>query len=215
MITATNNGKKVRPEEWKGLVDYLAEINILKRTPRSGWRFAGPSTKVETDDDAGHVAGVAQIAYLLARLEGLDLARALRCMGLALFHENSETRLPDRDRVAAYYVKILQETFTRAMEDQVSTLPKEIGKEILDFATEANYGDTPEAIIAQDADMLEASLQAKIFNERGFTIDKSLLRIYLDERRFQTKSAKRLVSAIRRRKEFPFRWGKKILTEGG
>lgn len=213
MTTNLREETRVKPEELRGLVDYLSEINVLKRTPRGGWRFAGPSVKVEPDDDAGHIAQVAQIAYLLGRMEGLEMEEALKCVGLAVFHENTETRLPDRDKIATHYLKIPEETFLRVIGDQTARLPKEIAREILNFALEANYGNTPEAVIVQDADTLEASIQARIFNERGFIIEENLLRKYLDEERFQTRSAKRLVNALRRRKDFSIGWWQDLVPK--
>lgn len=210
----TKEEARASPEELKGLVDFLSEVNVLKRTPRVGWRFAGPPVEIEADYDAGHVAEVAQIAYILARMEGLEMADALKCVGLAVFHENCDTRLPEMDKVATYYMeKISQETFLRAMRDQTARLPKEISTEILNFANEVNYGDTPEAIVVKDADTLEASIQAKIFNERGFTIEEDVLKKYLDEERFETQSAKRLIRALRRRKDLSVRWWENILPE--
>lgn len=209
----TREEARASPEELKGLVDFFSEVNVLKRTPRMGWRFAGPSAAEEVDDVAGHTAEVAQIAYVLARMEGLGIIEASKCAVLAIFHDNIETRLPERDKVATYYLEIPQDTFLKAMQDQTARLPKEIGKEIMELAIEANFGENSEAIVVRDADTLEASIQAKIFHERGFTIEEEILKKYLDEERFKTQSAKRLVRALRRRKDISVRWWEEILPE--
>ena len=208
----TKSEMRVRPDELRGTVDYLSEVSVLKRTPRAGWRFAGPPVEAEQDYVASHSFEVAQLAYILGRMEGLKQVEALRSVGLAVFHDNDETRLPDRDKVTTHYLGIPRETFSEVLRDQISLLPKEIGEEIFELAMEANFEESPEAIIVRDADILEASIQAKIFHERGFTIPEDLLRRYLDSDRVQTRSAKRLMNALRLRKDLATRWLKGSLN---
>lgn len=205
--------KRVTQEELRGTVNFFSEINVLKRIPRSGWFIEGPSVQKEPDYVAGHGFGVPQITYVLGRMNGLSVEDALIAAGKSAFHDNQETRLPETHKISTQYFKIPKEAVIKAMRDQTRGLPKEIGEEIVGFVTEVNYGDTLEAMIIQDADFLEVSTQAKIFDVRGFSIQEDVLRKYLDENRCQTELAKRLVSLLRRRKDLPTHWWKDLLPK--
>lgn len=194
----------------KKIVAFLAEVNILKKTPRLGWRLTGPP--IERDSVAAHIAGVAQIAYMLAKmapkLDGIK-PDPLKCVILAVFHDNPETRISDRDKVSTHYLKT-KKAFREAIKEQISALPEEIGEEIRQMVIEANFRNTPEAIVVRDADILEASLQAKVFNEEGYKILPELLKKYLDPKRVQTQAAKRLMEILRNGK-ISFEWLKKLV----
>jgi len=204
----TKTEMRVTPEELRGTVDYLSEINVLKRTFRTGWRLGGPppEKEEEQDDVAGHGYVGAHFAYILGRMEGLHQAEALQCVGKFIFHDDFEVRTGERDKLATHYQEIPPEVVIKAMEDQISRLPEEIGKEILEFALEAKSGEGPEVDILRDADILEASFHAKISHERGFRVPEYLLKRYLDPDRVETRSAKRLMNALRLRKDLSTRW---------
>jgi putative hydrolase of HD superfamily len=190
----------------KRTVDYLVELNVLKKTARQGWRIAGPL--VESDTVASHVMMVAQIAYILGRMEGLD---AQKCLALGVFHDNPETRIGERDKVSNHYLEPeISQADLKAAADQTDLLPAEIGREILEFIREANYGKSAEAQVVKDADIFEASLQARIFDLGGTVIPKNLLRKYLDEKRVKTASAKKLMIALRQRRELITQWFKNL-----
>jgi len=202
---------RVTPEELRRAIDYLAELNVLKRTPRSGWRLAGPPPAVEQDYVAAHEGITSHLGFILGRMEGLNLEEALQIAGISAFHDDQEIRTGERDKLASHYQKITPEVVAKALEDQTSQLPEEIGREIFELCMEANFGETQKAVIARDADILEASLHAKISHERGFTIPEDMLKLYLDPDRVQTRSAKRLMQALRIRKDLTTRWLKRSL----
>lgn len=182
-------------------LDYLAEINVLKNTGRQGWRVAGAPP--EKDSVASHVMEVAQISYILGKMEGLD---AQKCVMLATFHDNAETRLGESDKLAKNYLRTPKTRVERAMKDQLSLLPKEIGKEIFELYREANYGESPEAEIVKDADHLEHAVQARIFDETGSQIPKDLMEKYVDPRRVRSVSAKELMEILRTKKNLSIDW---------
>lgn len=192
------------------LIDLLFELFTLKRTPRQGWRVAGPP--VEQDMIASHVMEVAQLSYILGRMEGLEVADAFKCVTLATVHDNPETRLGERDTVSNHYFEPKTSRIDlKVARDQTDLLPKEIGREIFQFIEEANYGESPEAIIVRDADNLEIAIQAKIFHEGGYTIRKNLLERYLDVGRVRTATAKEIMAALRRKRDLT-RWLKNLRT---
>lgn len=197
---------KVSLDDLGKIIDYFTELNVLKRTPRLGWRFTG--APVEKDPVAGHVALVAQMAYIGARLKGLNPYKAI---ALAIFHDNPETRLSDQDKISGHYLKITRPHLIAAVKEQTERLPKEIAEEIQEYIVEAEFGKSPEAILVKDLDIFEASLQAKIFDEEGYTIPPHFLKKYLDPERFQTEEGKKLVEILKQRKSVLSRLIKKVV----
>jgi len=202
----TKEDTRVAPEELRKTIDYLAELNVLKRTSRSGWRLAGPPPALEQDYVAAHEGITSHLGFILGRMEGLSLEEALQIAGMSGFHDDQEIRTGERDKLASHYQKITPEVTAKALEDQTSQLPEGIGREIFELCMEANFGETQKAVIVRDADILEASLHAKISHERGFKIPEDLLSLYLDPGRVQTGSAKKLMEALRMRKGLTVRW---------
>jgi putative hydrolase of HD superfamily len=132
------------------IVEFLFEVGILKRTPRSGWQFLdGGSESV-----AEHVYRTAMIAFVLARLEGtVDTDKVLR---LALAHDLPEARTGDLNYVNQKYLTADE---TGAAADMTRRLP--FGGELRELMAEYRDEATPEAIIAHDADQLEMLLELK------------------------------------------------------
>ena len=80
------------------IVEFLFEVGMLKRTPRSGWQFLGTGS----ESVAEHVFRTAMIALVLARIDGtVDADRMLR---LALVHDLPEARTGDLNYVNQKYV---------------------------------------------------------------------------------------------------------------
>jgi len=210
----TRTEMRVRPEEFEGVLGFSFEVNTLKTTPSAGWRLAGiPESR--QDSIAGHAEMVAQYAYLLARMEGLGEKEALKCVGLAVFHDNPETRIGDIDKLMARYLdmqKIVQEVYPVIISEQTSQIPNKIGEEIADLIKEANLGESREAIIVKDADILERAVQGKVYAEGGY----KLVRDFLDEkeeRKLKTETAQKLMSLIRQGRNLATRWRRGLKVE--
>lgn len=169
----------------KRIVNFLFELNEQKRTPRNGWHRAGVKNP---ESVAEHTAVCAQIAYLIALMEGADAPRAAI---LALFHDAGEVREGDYDWVSRQY-----RTAGRRQNDaalaQIGGLP--MTGELTKIIQELQEEQTPEAIISKDADKLELALQARVYGQSGY---KSAA-LYLDSVRgsFKTGSAKKLLAEI-------------------
>lgn len=208
--TRRTNANEKKTQNLRAILDFLAEVNVLKGTLRVGWRHAGPPLVAEQDPVASHVMLVAQLAYLLARLERMSQKRALRCVGMALFHDNEETRIGDLDKIATRYLEKKQVISSDVMWAQTKKLPQPIGMEIREFALEANFGKTPESVIVRDADNLEVALQSLLFHQRGFRIPNHVLKQYLNVERVQTKSAKSLMRVLLQTKNLSVNWWKEL-----
>lgn len=132
------------------VADFLFEIGMLKRTPRSGWQFLGSGR----ESVAEHSFRAALIAYTLTRLsEGIDADKVVR---MALLHDLPEARTGDLNYMNQKYVHADE---ARAVEDMTRGLP--FGGEVSDLLEEFRAQSTPEAVLVRDADHLEMLLQLK------------------------------------------------------
>ncbi len=129
---------------------FLFEVGMLKRTPRTGYQFLGSGGESVAD----HSFRTAIIGYVLASQQpDADLNKVIL---MCLFHDLPEARTGDHNYVNKRYVKADEE---RAVRDQVRGLP--FGKEIIDLSREFNTNDTLEASLARDADQLDLILELK------------------------------------------------------
>lgn len=178
-----------------GVIDFFSEIMILGRTPRLGWRETGPLME---DIVAGHVGRTSIIAFVLARLNGLNQSQAYRTVTAAVFHDNPETRLDDREAVSISYLPTPPETIEEVVQDQVDSLPRPVKDEIAELTIEVNCRDSPMAEIVRDADVLEVALCTKIVDERKDTdnIPDLEQRFTLYHQRLNTELAKKLLERI-------------------
>ena len=173
----------------KKIVNFLFELNVLRRIPRSGWRNIG----IENPESvAEHAFSTAQIAYILGKMEKVKSERAAL---IALFHDNGEVRIGDFNLLAKLYLKT-NEGEERAFLDQIRDLPGQ--KEIKKLYQEWKEQKTSESIVAKDADHLELIIQAKNYLDLGNNLAKIWIKYH---RNFlKTKSAKRLAEIIEKTK---------------
>ncbi len=181
----------------KKIKKFLSEIQMLKRIKHEGVRLAG----VENPDSiAEHSAISAQIAYLLAYLENAD---PFKCVLMNLFHDNNEIRIGDHHKVSARYLDT-KKAETRAEKERYSNLPSLVAKELYNLQEEKRKRNTKEGIVAQDADWLEIAIQAKIYCELGHRGCKNWIENV--EKALETKSAKKILSEIKKDPDFLNCW---------
>jgi putative hydrolase of HD superfamily len=138
------------------IANFLFEMGMLKRTPRTGWQFLGSGEETVAE----HTFRTAMIAYVLARLDGeVDVDRVLR---MALFHDLPEARTGDLNYMNQKYATVDEE---RASADMTRGLP--FGDDISELLAEFRSQKTPEAVLARDADNLEMLLQLKEHHDVG------------------------------------------------
>ena len=135
---------------------------MMKRKKREGVRTCG----VENPNSlADHSFLVAHLARIIAFYEGADIDKSIK---MALFHDLGETRIGDNDKITKSYCGSQVKEQKKALSDQVSSLDERLAKEIEDLFSEKEDGKTKEAIVVQDADWLDAAIQAKTYLEMGY-----------------------------------------------
>ena len=143
MLNTEPEAAIVADPTWKRLADFVFELGMLRRTPRTGYQFLGSGA----ENVAEHSFRTAMIGYILARRAGADVARTVF---LCLFHDVHEARIGDFNYVNRIYNTsdpVL--AFTHALEGTG------LRAEVLDMWRELEAGETPEAKLAQDADQLD------------------------------------------------------------
>ena len=131
--------------------NYLNEVGMSNRTPRSGFAFLGAGEQ----SVAEHMYRMMHVAFVLARMseEKVDEAHLLR---LVLFHDLPEARTGDHNYVNRKYVT---EDLEGLLVDGAHDWPH--GEEIAADIREFEAGETTEARLAKDADQLELLLVLK------------------------------------------------------
>lgn len=142
--------------ELKAIADFLFEVGMLKRTPRSGFQFLGTGSETVAE----HSLRAAVIGYVLARMS--DQLNKERVVLMCLFHDLVEARTGDLNYVNKKYVKADEDS---AVRDMTVNLP--FGQEIRSLTQEFNDRKTPEAEAAHDADQIEMILQLKELGDLG------------------------------------------------
>lgn len=167
----------------KNLANFLFEVGMLKRTPRTGFQFLGSGAQ----SVAEHSFRTAVIGYTLANLDPeADVGRVLK---LCLFHDIPEARIGDLNYVNKKYVRANEQ---QAIADLAATLP--FGDDYRETLGDFAAGESREALIAHDADQLEMILALKEYKDLGNR--------YADEwypfalRRLQTENARKLAETI-------------------
>lgn len=170
------------------IADFCYELGQLKRLPRSGWLQLGVANP---ESVAEHVARTVPIAFILAKLEGVNAERAAL---IAAFHEFPETRIGDLHKTAQRYITEKRTIEAKAVEEQLSQLPPEIAAAFLSYYDGFEEDGSPEHIVAKDADYLECIIQAKEHLEQGYAGAQN----WIENARacLQTKSAKALAAAV-------------------
>jgi putative hydrolase of HD superfamily len=166
------------------IANFLFEVGMLKRTPRTGLQFLGSGE----ESVAEHVFRVVFIGYTLARLEpGVDEKKVIK---MCFLHDLPETRTGDLNYVNKKYVTADED---KAICDLAETIP--FGADIQTVIEEFNQCETKEAMLANDADQLELILMLKEYKDLGNR--------YADEwisyavKRLRTEKAQQLAAAIR------------------
>ena len=161
----------------KAITNFLFEVGMLKKTPRTGYQFLGSGR----ESVAEHCFRTAVIGYVLSLQEaGADPHRT---MLMCLLHDLHEARTGDHNYVNKRYVHIDED---QAMEDLARNLP--FGPDIVALVQEFNTGESAEAVLAKDADQLDLILELKEQLDLGNRYASEWLHYALQ--RLQTASAR-------------------------
>lgn len=142
----------------KDVTNFLFEVGILAKTPRSGFHFLGTGEQ----SVAEHVTRVTYIGYTLALMDGtVDVLKVLK---MCLLHDISETRISDLNHVHQKYVDRKEHN---AVKDITDSVP--FGKDMFGVINEYEERVSKEALLAKDADNLEWILSLKEEFDKGNT----------------------------------------------
>ncbi len=176
---------KIASNSYKNIANFLFEVGMLAKTPRSGFHFLGTGRQ----SVAEHVSRTAFIGYALAQMDGT--VDTLKVLKMCLFHDISETRISDLNHIHQKYVERKEHSAIKDISDSVP-----FGKDIFDTLTEYEKRESPEALIVKDADTLEWILALKeeidIGNTRAFD------RIDFAIKRLKTPFAKTIAGTVMR-----------------
>jgi putative hydrolase of HD superfamily len=167
----------------KDLINFLFEVGMLKKTPRTGYQFLGSGK----ESVAEHSFRMALIGYLLSLQE--PKADAMKTTLMCLFHDLHEARTGDHNYVNKRYVQIDED---KAVQDLAKGLP--IRDEIVSLTREFNEGKSLEACISRDADQLDLILSLKEEQDLGNAYAREWLRYAV--KRLQTESARKMAQEI-------------------
>ncbi|MBN1828671.1 MAG: HD domain-containing protein [Deltaproteobacteria bacterium] len=167
----------------KDIVNFLFEVGMLQRTPRTGFQFLGSGC----ESVAEHILRTLFIGYSLCKLSpGLDETKVLK---LCLIHDLPEARTGDMNYVNKKYVTVNE---NKAVRELTETLC--FGNEIKSVIAEFNERKTRESIVAHDADQLSLILQLKEYGDLGNKYSKEWIDFAL--LRLETDTAKGLAAII-------------------
>lgn len=175
--------KKKSEMDYKQVTNFLFEVGILARTPRSGFHFLGTGNQTVAE----HINRVSYIGYMLALMDGkVDISKVLQ---MCLLHDISETRISDLNYVHQKYVERKESEAHRDIADSVP-----FGAKMFDLITEYEDRKSPESILVKDADNLEWILALKEEVDTGNS--RALAWIKPAIKRLKTDNAKKIADVI-------------------
>jgi len=167
----------------KEIANFLFEVGMLQKTPRTGFQFLGSGR----ESVAEHVLRTIFVGYALSNLESsVDKQKVLK---MCLFHDLSEARTGDMNYVNKKYVVVDEERAVRELADTLS-----FGDEIKSVVSEFNEKKTRESLIAHDADQLSLILQLKECGDLGNKYSKEWIDFAI--KRLSTDTARKLAGVI-------------------
>lgn len=176
-----------QPDEQQdtAVANFAFELGVLKRMRRAGWWHVGVR---DPESVAEHSLRVAQLASLVAAIEGADPSRAAF---LAVWHDSQETRTGDIPHTASPYLE--KPSSAAITADQTADLPDAARKVVHEAVNEYETQQTPEAHCAKDADKLECLLQAIEYRDAGYASVQG----WIDSSRnaLRTDTARRIADA--------------------
>jgi len=167
----------------KELINFLFEVGMLKKTPRTGYQFLGSGK----ESVAEHSFRMTIIGYLLSLQE--PNADSMKTTLMCLFHDLHEARTGDHNYVNKRYVQIDED---KAIQDLAKGLP--FSDQIVSLTREFTEGKSVEARISRDADQLDLILSLKEQQDLGNTYAREWLHYAL--KRLRTEAARSMAQEI-------------------
>jgi putative hydrolase of HD superfamily len=167
----------------RDIVNFLFEVGMLKKTPRTGFQFLGSGN----ESVAEHILRTVFIGYTLSKMEN-DVDE-LKVLKICLVHDLPEARTGDMNYMYKKYVTVNER---KALQDLTETLF--FGEDIKTAINEFNERKTKESLIAHDADQLSLILQLKECGDLGNKYSQEWIKFAM--KRLYTETAKKLAGSI-------------------
>ena len=165
------------------IADFLFEVGMLCKTPRSGYQFLGSGR----ESVAEHILRTVFVGYALCKLS--DSLDELRVLKMCALHDLPEARTGDMNYVNKKYVEVDE---AKAVRELTDSLP--FGEDIKAAIDEFNKQDTKESRIARDADQIALILQLKECGDLGNKYSDEWIKYALQ--RLLTEEGKKLADRI-------------------
>ena len=178
---------KSKKGQLKPYANFLFEVGVLARTPRSGFRHLDGWHQSVSE----HLCRTAYVGFVLAHLEQdknsrIDIGKVVE---MCLFHDFGEARAIDLDYISQRYSKTDE---LKAIKDAVKDLP--FGERIINAFKEVEERSTQEGIIAKDADNIELLCSLKEIIDSGNDQARPWIPPLL--KRLKTLSAQKLADEV-------------------
>lgn len=140
----------------ESVANFLFEVGMLSRTPRSGYQFLGSGRESVSE----HILRTVFVGYVLCKMDSaLDEMRVLK---MCVLHDLPEARTGDMNYVNKKYVKVDED---KAVSELTESLF--FGRDIKAIIEEFNRKETRESLAARDADQIALILQLKECGDLG------------------------------------------------
>lgn len=167
----------------ESIADFLFEVGMLCKTPRSGYQFLGSGR----ESVAEHVLRTIFIGYALCKLnQSLDELRVLK---MCILHDLPEARTGDMNYVNKKYVEVDEAKAVKELTEGLF-----FGDDIRQTIDEFNEKETMESRIAHDADQIALILQLKEYSDLGNKYSDEWIKYALQ--RLSTEEGKKLAARI-------------------
>jgi putative hydrolases of HD superfamily len=167
----------------ESIADFLFEVGMLCKTPRSGYQFLGSGR----ESVAEHVLRTVFIGYALCKLN--DSLNELRVLKMCVLHDLPEARTGDMNYVNKKYVEVDEAKAVRELTEGLF-----FGDDIRQAIEEFNAKETMESQIARDADQIALILQLKEYGDLGNKYSDEWIKYALQ--RLSTEEGKKLAARI-------------------
>lgn len=167
----------------ESIADFLFEVGMLCKTPRSGYQFLGSGR----ESVAEHVLRTVFIGYALCKLN--QSLNELRVLKMCVLHDLPEARTGDMNYVNKKYVKVDEEKAVRELTEGLF-----FGEDIRQAIHEFNAKETMESRIARDADQIALILQLKEYGDLGNKYSDEWIKYALQ--RLSTEEGKKLAARV-------------------
>ena len=167
----------------ESIADFLFEVGMLSKTPRSGYQFLGSGR----ESVAEHILRTVFIGYALCKLN--PSLNELRVLKMCILHDLPEARTGDMNYVNKKYVEVNEAKAVRELTEGLF-----FGGDIRQAIDEFNARETPEAKTARDADQIALILQLKEYGDLGNKYSDEWIRYALQ--RLATEEGKKLAERI-------------------